>query len=110
LMTDRIEQATPDLPPRLRWFAPWTWRRRWSITAAILACCGIIYPASYPIAIQAAVALYGYVPSGLVNWYAPLLRLDSQSPAGYAFHEYCRLCGVPVFLDPASILRQPTSF
>ncbi len=65
------------LPRRIAWFAPWTWKRRWWVTAALLVF--VAYPLSY----GPAFGLYsaGLLSEDLVLWfYHPVWVLINESP------------------------------
>jgi hypothetical protein len=64
-------RSEPPLPPRIRWFAPWTWKRR-NLAIALLAAFLIGYPLSIGPALR--LAKMGVAEVKMVAWiYRPVL-------------------------------------
>lgn len=78
-------QMIDPLPRRIAWFAPWTWKHRWWIVAAILL---VGYPLSYGPA--CVLAVDGLIPSAAVSlFYRPLFWAIRYIPfVGEVMHSY----------------------
>jgi len=91
-MPDEPPAADP-LPPRLRWFSPWTWTRHWQITMlAGLALVG--YPLSIgPALLACRMGLVSVTTVAIA--YRPVLRIayDGPSPIGWSTRQYMRCWG-----------------
>lgn len=80
-----MDQLDP-LPRRIAWFAPWTWKRRWWIVAALF-----LLPATYILSSgpMTALALNGLFPLSAYQWiYAPIMWLMRVSPAFAVWPEW----------------------
>jgi hypothetical protein len=57
----------PPLPPRIAWFAPWTWSRRWQLLACTITLPIITYVLSWPFALEAGPKEMQFTPVVVVG-------------------------------------------
>jgi hypothetical protein len=78
----------PDvIPPRLRWFAVWKWKRRWRLCLILALLWG------YPLSVGPTIWLckHGYLPAEVFIAYRPVrLFANLSDPMQSALAEYAR--------------------
>jgi len=87
----------PPLPRRVAWFAPWTWRRRWQVAAALPTLL-----VAYGLSLGPALGFVGHgdlSASGVAYAYRPLLMVQCRSPRSMhnAVERYLRAWDSPAF-------------
>ncbi len=74
------------LPRRIAWFAPWTWRRRWLVTAALVLLF-VVYPLSAGPAFGLAIS--GWLPMlPVMLLYRPIVLIASSNPEATEWVEW----------------------